>query len=106
MTERRVMKLYMCEFCGLPTDYEPGEQSPPPAYCHIIDHVSYAREPGVEYVIELDTGLEYLILADSVDDARDLWEYWWGGDRGLITGVRVALRVDIDRLSFGSTDLR
>lgn len=31
---------YICQFCGMPSWYAPSEQTPPPDYCHEIDHGS------------------------------------------------------------------
>lgn len=29
---------FICKYCGLPSWVDPSDQSPPPDYCHAIDH--------------------------------------------------------------------
>ena len=29
---------YTCKYCGMPSWIDPSDQSPPPDYCHEIDH--------------------------------------------------------------------
>lgn len=31
-------EMYACKYCGSPSEKEPDEQSPPPDYCHPVDH--------------------------------------------------------------------
>ena len=30
--------LFTCKYCGMPSWIDPSDQSPPPDYCHEIDH--------------------------------------------------------------------
>ena len=35
---RQVGGSFTCKYCGMPSWIDPSDQSPPPGYCHEIDH--------------------------------------------------------------------
>lgn len=38
IVDERAVAPHTCKHCGLPSWIDPSDQSPPPDYCHEIDH--------------------------------------------------------------------
>lgn len=36
-----VLQEFTCEYCGAPSEIDPSDQTPPPAYCYPEDHRSF-----------------------------------------------------------------